>query len=143
MVRLICAGTNQLQQRATGMVLFHVWNARRLRSLTGFSRSKFKMVWQQFSTVQFPSHHFAGKSFSPARGTEAKCLPLVCSVKLMQFHPQTFPILTRIDLAGSVCPRLGSVPRVSSCLGGEEEAGAVLGTLQRRSQTAGRGLSPV
>ena len=29
-----------------------------VRELTRFSRSKFKMVWHQFSTVQFPSHQF-------------------------------------------------------------------------------------
>ena len=32
-----------------------------VRELTRSSRSKFKMVWHQFSTVQFPSHQFVWK----------------------------------------------------------------------------------
>ena len=32
--------------------------AGRVRELTRSSLSKFKMVWHQFSTVQFPSHQF-------------------------------------------------------------------------------------
>ena len=35
--------------------------AGRVRELTRSSRSKFKMVWHQFSSVQFPSHQFVRK----------------------------------------------------------------------------------
>ena len=43
--------------------------ARIVRELTMSSRSKFKMVWHQFSTVQFPIHQFVGKVRSVQFGT--------------------------------------------------------------------------
>ena len=46
-----------------------IWSrAGRVRELTRFFRSKFKMVWHQFITVQFPSHQFDWKARSAQFG---------------------------------------------------------------------------
>ena len=81
------------------------------------------MVWPQFSAVQFSSHQFVWKVRSVQFG---EWWPSA-SVQFVQFssvHSVQFTNssgLTRIDLAGSVLLRFGSVDRVSDCLGGAEE----------------------
>ena len=86
--------------------------------LTKSSRSKFKIVCNQFSTVQFLSHQFVFKVRSVQFGTGGTS----ASVQFLQFSSvSALPAVTRIDLAGSVRLSLGSVHRASSCLGGAEE----------------------
>ena len=72
------------------------------------------MAWHQFSIVQFPSHQFVWKVPSVQSGARKPS----ASVPFVQFSSRTLPVSTRIDLAGSIRPRLGSVHRVFSCLGG-------------------------
>ena len=95
--------------------------AGRVRELTKSSRSKFKIVWRQFNADQFLGHQLVWKVRSVQLGTGNKCLCSVRSVQFIQFISRTLPALARIDLAGSVRFRLGSVHRISNCLGGAEE----------------------
>ena len=95
--------------------------AGRVRELTKSSRSKFKIVWRQFNADQFIGHQLVWKVRSVQLGTGNKCLCSVRSVQFIQFISRTLPALARIDLAGSVRFRLGSVHRISNCLGGAEE----------------------
>ena len=67
----------------------------------------------------------------------AKCLR---SVRSVHFIPRNLPALTRSDLANSVRLRLGSVNRVSNCLGGAEERFYVPSS--GNPSPPARGLSP-
>ena len=67
------------------------------RRLTWSSRSKFKAVGHQFSTVQFPSHRVClESSFSSVRGTGAKCLRSVRLVQFSSFSSRTLPAPTMV-----------------------------------------------
>ena len=85
-----------------------VSRARKVREHTRSSRSMFKMVYHQFSAVQFPSH----------QSVLNLCLR---SIQFVLFMSRTLPALAQIDLAGLVRLRLGSVHPVSNCLEGAEE----------------------
>ena len=91
--------------------------AGRVRELARSSHSKVKLVWHQFSIVQFPRHQFVWKARSVQFGATGPS----ASVQLVQFSSQTLPALTRIDLTDSAPLRLGSDHQVSNCLGGAEE----------------------
>ena len=98
----------------------HVWSrAGRVRGLAR-SRSKFKLVWHQFSTVQLSIHHFVWKIHLFSSGHRGQVSPF-SSFSSVQFSSRTVSALTRIDLAGSVRLRLGLVHRVSNWLGGAKE----------------------
>ena len=98
----------------------HAWSrAGRVRELAR-SRSKFKLVWHQFSTVQLSIHHFVWKLHLFSSGHRGQVSPF-SSFSSVQFSSRTVSALTRIDLAGSVRLRLGLVHRVSNWLGGAKE----------------------
>ena len=77
--------------------------------------------WVGFSSVQFSSlvTSLSGKFAQFGHGAEY--LRSVRSVQFIQFILRTLPALARIDLAGSVWLRLGSVHQVFKCLEGAEE----------------------
>ena len=105
-------------QLVIDMLLFRDWaRTGRVRELTKSSRSKFKMVWHQVSTVQLPSNQIVWKVCSVQFGAWEPS----ASAQFVQFISRTLPALARIDLAGSVRLRLCSVLRVPNCLGGVEE----------------------
>ena len=81
------------------------------------SRLKFKMIWHQFSTVQFPRHQF-GKFVQVSLGNWGQ-VPPFNSVHSVQFT-NSFDS-DHDDQAGSVRAKLGAIHRVSKCLGGTEE----------------------
>ena len=58
-----------------------VTRAGRLRELVRSSRSKFKLVWRQFSTVQFPRHQFVWK----VRSVQFGALGPSASVQFVKF----------------------------------------------------------
>ena len=79
----------------------------RARKLTRFSCPKFKLVWHQFSTVQFHSHRLLWKVRSVQFGARGPG-----SVQIIQFITRTIPAPAQIDLADSVQLRLGPVHRI-------------------------------
>ena len=55
--------------------------AGRVRELAGSARSELKLVWYQFSTVQFPRHQFVWKIRSAQFGAPGQSV----SVRFVQF----------------------------------------------------------
>ena len=104
--------------------------AGRVRELPRSSRSRLKMVWHQFSIVQFPSHQFVWKARSVqvgARGPNAS----VQSVQFSSVYELFQPWL------GSALARFSS----SSLQLFWRSRGAGLGPLQLKSQAAGPGFA--
>ena len=89
--------------------------AGRVHELTESSHSKFKMIWHQFSTVQFPSNQLVWK---------------VCSVQFWACGPSASIQLSSVQ--ARFCP-------LSLQLFGSSR-GTVLGPLQQKSQPAGQGF---
>ena len=94
-----------------------VARSRSLHEHTRTSRFKFNVIWHQFSTSQFPRHQF-GKFVQVSSGNWGQ-VPPFCSVYSVHFT-NSFNSGPD-DQAGSVRPKLGSIRRVSNCLGGAEE----------------------
>ena len=87
------------------------------------------------ASVQCPIHQFVWKAHSVQFGAPGPS----ASVQVVQLSSRTLPALTRIDLAGLVRLRIGSVRPVSNWLRGIG-GGAVLGPLQRKSRSTGPGF---
>ena len=89
--------------------------AGRVRELMRSFRSKFKMVWQQFSTVQFPGHQFVRKVRSVQFGTWGPSASVQFNSVQARFSPLSLQLFGR-------------------------GRGTVLGPLHQKYQPAGPGL---
>ena len=111
----------------------HVWSrAGRVRELAR-SRSKFKLVWHQFSTVQLSIHHFVWKVHLFSSGHRGQVFSSFSSV---QFTNCSGPDSDWPGWLGSVRARFS--PSSLHLVGMSK--GAALGPLQRKSQPAGPGF---
>ena len=93
----------------------HGARAGSFRELTRSSRSKFKMVWQQFSTVLFPSHQFLLKVRSVQFWAWGPSVSVQFSSVQARFSPSSLQLFGR-------------------------SRGKILGPLQQKSQPAGPGF---
>ena len=111
--------------------------AGRVRELARSSRSKFTLVWHQFSTVQFPRHQFVWKVLSTQFGSPGPS----ASVQSVQFSSVHSVQSTNFSGPDSDWPGwLGSAQArfsPSSLQLLERGRGVVLNPLQRKSQPAG------